>query len=866
MDRYQFSDTERKTLEKLRAPLAVYQFLNKRVTTLLLSDGFLDLFGLADREKAMYLMDHNMYEMTHPDDKARAADEAIRFATKGGRYDLIYRSRRYTGDEEYRILHSMGEHVFTEDGTRLAYIWYTDEGAFSEENSSQFLVSNEIRRALNEKSAAESGNYDILTGLPTMAHFFDLVNQWRREHRGGNGRASMLYMNLCGMKHYNRKFGFTEGDNLLRRFAGLLDRAFGHENCSRFGSDHFCAFSQAEDIEKILEDIFSDFLTDKAGPSLPVRVGIYPEIQGMLGVSAECDRAKYACDTIQNIRVSGFRYFDKTMLAQAEKRHYYIDNLNKALEDGSLQVYYQPLIRAANGRVCHEEALSRWVDPARGVIPPDEFIPVLEESKLIYKLDLFVVEQILKKITIQQQEGLYVVPMSVNLSRSDFDTCDIVEEIRRRVDAAGVSHSLLNIEITESAVGKDFDYMKKQIERFRELGFRVWMDDFGSGYSSLDMLHSIHFDAIKFDMLFMKQFGVSDKSKILLTELIRMVISLGMDTVCEGVENKEQASFLHEVGCTMMQGYYFCRPITLDQILERYRKGVQIGFENPDESDYYAAIGKVNLYDLTVFSNDDEEAFEHYFNTIPMAILESSAEYYKLVRCNSSYRGFLVKMFGYFPLGKTVNIDEGDGVTGKSFLNAIRECAEMGNKILIEEKLPNGSVIHAFLKSIALNPVTGMRALAVAILKVEKTDKTPVTFTYIAKALSSDYIRLYYVNIRTDKYIEYSSDTVAGELEVARHGDDFFASRRRDARHALFPGDMPLFLNAFTKENILRAIVEEGAFLLSYRLMLGGDPTFVNMKAVHINTDEDHIIIGVTKKNEPTVTNTNVSAAPDGGK
>ena len=864
MDRYQFSDAERKTLEKLRAPLAVYQFLNKRVTTLLLSDGFLDLFGLNNREKAMYLMDHNMYEMTHPDDKARAAEEAIRFATQGGRYDLIYRSRLYSSGEEYRIIHSKGEHVEADDGTRLAYIWYTDEGPYSSDADS--AAGFVLRRSLQEKGADEAGNYDNLTGLPTMAFFFELVNQWRREHRGGSGRASMLYMNLCGMKHYNRKFGFTEGDNLLRRFSGILDRAFGHENCSRFGSDHFCAFTQEEDIERILEGIFSEFRTDKAGPSLPVRVGVYSETQGMLGVSAECDRAKYACDTIQNIRVSGYRYFNNTMLADAEKRHYFIDNLNKALKEGSIQVYYQPLIRAANGKVCHEEALARWVDPVKGIISPHEFIPVLEESNLIYKLDLYLVEQILEKITIQQQEGLYVVPMSVNLSRSDFDTCDIVEEIRRRVDAAGVSHSLLCIEVTESAVGKDFEYMKLQIERFRELGFRVWMDDFGSGYSALDMLHSIHFDTIKFDLLFMKQFGVSNKSKVLLTELIRMVISLGMDTVCEGVETKEQADFLHEVGCTMMQGYYFCRPITLDMILDRYRKGVQIGFENPDESDYYAAIGKVNLYDLTVFSNDDEEVFEHYFNTIPMAILESTAEHYKLVRCNSSYRGFLVKLFGYFPLGKTVNIEEGDGVTGRSFLNAIRECAEKGCKILIEEKLPGDSVIHAFLKNIARNPVTGKCALAVAILKVEKDAKTPVTFTYIAKALSSDYIMMYYVNIKTDKFIEYSSNAAAGELEIERHGDDFFKASRRDARHALYPGDVPLFLNSFTKENILRAIEEEGAFLLSYRLILGGEPTFVNMKAVRIKSDEDNIIIGVTKKNETKVTNTDVSAAPDGGK
>lgn len=864
MDKYQFSDAERKTLEKMRVPLAVYQFLNKRVATILLSDGFLEMFGLSDREKGMYLMDHNMYEMTHPDDMARAAEEAVRFATQGGKYDLVYRTRLYTGDPQYHIFHSKGEHVVTDDGVRLAYVWYTDEGPYSAENS--LLMGSDIKRAMQGKSAEEAGNYDNLTGLPTMAYFFELVNQWRRENKGGNGRASMLYMNLCGMKHYNRRFGFTEGDNLLRRFAGILNRTFGHENCSRFGSDHFCAFTLEEDIEKLLEGVFNEFLTDKAGPSLPVRVGVYTEKQGMLGVSAECDRAKYACDTIQNIRVSDYRYFNNTMLLQVERRHYFIDYLNKALEEGYIQVYYQPLVRTANGRVCHEEALSRWVDPIRGIIPPDEFIPVLEESKLIYKLDLYVVEQVLKKIEVQQQEGLYVVPMSVNLSRSDFDACDIVEEVRRRVDAAGVSHSMLTIEVTESAVGKDFDYMKKQIDRFRELGFKVWMDDFGSGYSALDMLHSIHFDTIKFDMLFMRQFGKGDKSKVLLTELIRMVISLGMDTVCEGVETKEQASFLHEVGCTMMQGYYFCRPITLDNILDRYRKGVQIGFENPEESDYYAAIGKVNLYDLAVFSNDDEEAFEHYFNTIPMAILESTVEKYKLVRCNSSYRAFLVKIYGYFPLGKTVDIEKSDGITGKAFLKAIRECVEKGSKILVENKMPDGRLIHAFLKSIAQNPVTGKSAIAVAILKIESDNKTPVTFSYIAKALSSDYIRLFYVNTRTDKYIEYSSDTDMGELELERHGDDFFDSRRRAARFAMYPGDMPLFLNSFTKENILRAIEQEGAFLLSYRLMLGGEPTFVNMKAVQMKTDKDHIIIGVTKKNEPTVTDTNVSAAFDGGK
>ena len=444
--------------------------------------------------------------------------------------------------------------------------------------------------------------------------------------------------------------------------------------------------------------------------------------------------------------------------------------------------------------------------------------------------------------------------MSVNLSRSDFDACDIVEEVRRRVDEAGVSRSMLVIEVTESTIGKDFDFMKSQIERFRELGFPVWMDDFGSGYSALDMLHSIRFDTIKFDRRFMKDFGTDDRSKIMLTELIRMALSLGMDTVCEGVETGAQAAFLREVGCTMMQGFYYCRPIPLESILDRYRRSIQIGFENPRESDYYAAIGKINLYDLAVLSNEDEESFENYFNTVPMAVIEVTSDCFTLARCNSSYRTFLTKLLGYLPIGKPVDFEKGDGITSKRFLNAIRECAQDGGKMLVEEKLFNGTVMHAFVKCIAVNPVNDTRALVVAILTITDAAKKPVTFSYIAKALSSDYINLYYVNCKTGKFIEYISDNELGELETERYGDDFFEASHRDARIAMYHEDLDMFLNAFTKEKILRSIDDEGAFLLTYRLMIDGKPTFVNLKAVRVKTDEDHIIIGLTKKNDPVET------------
>ena len=146
----------------------------------------------------------------------------------------------------------------------------------------------------------------------------------------------------------------------------------------------------------------------------------------------------------------------------------------------------------------------------------------------------------------------------------DFESCDIVEEIRRRVDDAGIERSQISIEITESVIGEDFEFIKEQVKRFQGLGFPVWMDDFGSGYSSLDVLSQIHFDLIKLDMRFMERFDEGDEGKIILTQLVKMAINLGMGTLCEGVEEAEQAEFLKEIGCTRIQGYYFGKPMPFE--------------------------------------------------------------------------------------------------------------------------------------------------------------------------------------------------------------------------------------------------------------------------------------------------------------
>lgn len=381
-------------------------------------------------------------------------------------------------------------------------------------------------------------------------------------------------------------------------------------------------------------------------------------------------------------------------------------------------MYYQAIVRTANGCVSDEEALARWVDPERGLLSPAQFIPILESCNLIYKLDLHVLDQVLEKMRRQAEAGLYVVPQSINLSRTDFDQEGFVDEVCRRVDAMGIERSKLTIEITESVVGSNFAFMKEQIERFSALGFKVWMDDFGSGYSSLDVLQNIHFDLLKLDMRFLHGFDKGDESKVILTELVRMAMGLGIETVAEGVETQEQVDFLREIGCTRLQGYYFIRPVPMDTIIERKRKGTLIGFENPDEADYYAMIGRVNLYDSSAIRHEDYRNYRHYFDTIPMAILEVDEQSLRVARSNRTYRDYMRRAFGVTIQGSDVLLPKQEGRAASLFVDAVFQCGKDGKPAVLDEETGEGEVSHAIINRIAVNPVTGIAAVLVAVFAV----------------------------------------------------------------------------------------------------------------------------------------------------
>lgn len=720
MEKYQFPPEQMAVLESMQVPFAIYQFLDRRVVTLVLSKGFCEMFGYGDnKEQAYYDMDNNMYKDTHPDDAARIASDAYSFATKGGRYDVIYRTKE-PGKESYHMVHAIGTHVMTDEGVRLAQVCYIDEGAYVEDVDSNTMDLNRaLSGALHQDSIGHENFYDHQTGLPGINYFFELAEAGGESIRAQGDTPVMLFFDLDGMKLFNQRFGYEEGDKLLRAFSQLLADHFSNENCCHIVADHFAAYTRQEGLDMKLASLFDEATKINGGMTLPVRCGIYLENEGVVSVSTAVDRAKYASDANKNIIASTCTYYDPAMGEAVEHRHYIIANFQKALENNWIQVYYQPIIRALNGRVCEEEALSRWLDPVKGMLHPKDFISILEDSKLIYKLDLFVLETVLKKIRAQQAEGLFIVPQSVNLSRSDFEMCDIVEEVRCRVDASGLERRYITIEVTESILEKDFEYMREQIRRFKELGFEVWMDDFGSGYSSLDVLQSVDFDLIKFDKTFMDRLNEGEKGKILINELMRLAKALDVDTLCEGVETEEQVRFLREIGCSKLQGYYYIQPVPLEEVFRRYRQGLQIGYEDPAESDYYDTVGRVNIYDLSFIAKGEEQDFSTFFDTLPIAILEKRDDgEVRFVRMNQAYHSFSKRFFGADLADQYTEFAFMRKDKNTEFSDALSQMNKVGDRIFINGVMPDGKIVHSFLKAIAYNKKKNKTAIAVAVLSV----------------------------------------------------------------------------------------------------------------------------------------------------
>ena len=489
-------------------------------------------------------------------------------------------------------------------------------------------MERETGRKLSLSLPFRQERRDELTGLSTMTAFME---QAGREIE--KGAAVFLYFNMENFRLVNQRYGFQAGNQLLIHIAQVLSDIFGAVPMARLNDDRFVVMTRIAHVALEVERARTAIYEAEPRLSLVVKVGVYEPEPGVTDIALILDRAKLACDSIKGMYDRDIAWFDPSMEEALNLRTYLVTHFYEAIEKGWIEVYYQPEVRALTRRVCGFEALARWRDPERGLISPGVFVPVLEDAHLVDRLDLYVLQRVCEDLQrIRKDAAMDVTHISVNLSRVDFQLNDMLQEVEIICRAHGVPREFLHIEITESALNESDTFLKTEIGRLRGQGFELWMDDFGSGYSSLNNLKDFQFDVLKIDMAFLRDFATKPQSRVILSAVVDMAKKLGLHTLAEGVETEEQYAFLKSIGCETLQGYLFSPPVPLVEILPILRREEgQLELEDFRAASFFDAVGAVNVLSTQPLLPPEEAQKAH---PLAIGILSIHHERAKLLYCS----------------------------------------------------------------------------------------------------------------------------------------------------------------------------------------------------------------------------------------
>lgn len=415
--------------------------------------------------------------------------------------------------------------------------------------------------------------YDDLTDLPNRHFFYKAAAKFLKDPQNDINEICFVFMDIENFKNYNEKYGFVAGTGFLRAIAKILQDVFGDELVARFSDDHFVALAKHYSLSRKIKKIQKEINKIDTSVQLGLKAGIYRPKDRDASPNLACDHARYACESIKKHFGKDMIEYESTMDKVFNQKQYIINNIDKAIENGYIKVFYQPVILAKNGALCGLEALARWEDPSFGMLSPAAFVPILEEYHQIHKLDLLVMETVCKDIKESSEKKLPLVPISLNFSRLDFELINPAEELDRCIKKYGLSKSTIHVEITESALSSNDENLKNSLEAFRKNGNSLWLDDFGSGYSGLNVLKDYNFDLMKIDMAFLSKFSENKKSQPIITSIVSLAQKIGMQTLSEGVETQEAYDFLKSIGCQRLQGFLFGKPMPKEEIIQKITSG-----------------------------------------------------------------------------------------------------------------------------------------------------------------------------------------------------------------------------------------------------------------------------------------------------
>ncbi len=415
---------------------------------------------------------------------------------------------------------------------------------------------------------------DTLTGLYNRDFFFEYASSMETRHPGC--KMDAVVVDLDRFHLYNEMNGRLSGDAVLRRLAQAIRRELEGSigiGCRSNGDTFFVYCEHREDHDQMLARL-SDYMKDMEDGIIHLRMGVCTRTDMVQDIIGRFDRASAACNRMRGNFINSLAYYDDNLYLHDIHDQRLINEMHEAIAQRQFCVYFQPKysIREPKPRMVSVEALIRWVHPELGMVSPGEFIPLFEKNGMIRELDTFVWQE--SACMVRKWHDAYDkwIPVSVNVSRIDLFDAELLTRLNSICRENGIAPDMLHLEITESAYAEDTEEAVRVITELRQSGYQVEMDDFGSGYSSLNMLIGMPVDVIKVDGGFMRAISKEKTNEWLLGILVEIARNLGVPTVFEGVEEKEQVEKIRMAGGDIVQGYYFSKPLPAEQLARLIEK------------------------------------------------------------------------------------------------------------------------------------------------------------------------------------------------------------------------------------------------------------------------------------------------------
>ena len=747
------------------------------------------------------------------------------------------------------------------------------------------VIQARVKRTIElseDRKLIQSTEKDALTGLYNREYFFRYAEEFDRHHK--NTPMDAILVNINHFHVINERYGKEYGNVVLRRVADnirMMLRKAGGFAC-RLEADTFLIYCRhSQYYKELMEQSSYDLREDVniSGSRLRMRMGVYSDVDKTMDIERRFDRAKMAADQGRNTYEQTISFYDTKLHESHLYDEQLLEDFQNALKEKQFQVYYQPKfdIRLDTPVLASAEALIRWKHPKLGMISPGVFIPLLEDNGLIQQLDYYVWQEAAVQVRRWKDAFGVTVPVSVNVSRIDMHDPDLINIFKTIIEENGLSTTEYHLEITESAYTDDSVRIIDTVKQLRRLGFRIEMDDFGSGYSSLNMLSTLPIDALKLDMKFIRTAFTGRKDTRMIELIIDIASYLKVPVIAEGVETEEQMRTLKLLGCDYVQGYYFSRPVPPEEFETFIRSAPKtlketVAAQAPKTEKTETAARKeaapeedaeakrlAELYGIAQALSSDFESV-YYVDLETESYTEFNAHGSKALRIALSGVNFFAEC--QRNLGKVAFPEDREKMLSLMRKEEVAAAMKLIPVLTVDYRLlVNGNPEYYRLKIvradrtderhvvIGVSNINGQKSYQRAQQeKYEKIHMDSVTYGHIAQALAKDFFTIYYVNLDTNAFIEFSSAEKYRELQIETNGIDFFESCLHFVPITVHEEDVDKVLYVLNKENMLRELEKNGSVSTSYRLILSGEAVYVNLRAILMEDKRDgqrHAVVAI---------------------